>query len=85
MEGAPLVLSIDGSIEGSTVDAKYQWGSLHYVSERETDITMTPRATACIAISIETGCFYASSTGYKINKTSSGQAELVAAAKGLQQ
>ena len=31
------------------------------------------------------GCFYAKSTGQKINTTSSCQAELVALAKGLQQ
>ena len=52
-----------------TVDAKYQWGSLHYVSGRETDNTMTPRATACIAIGqvhngTGTGLFYSLSTGH---------------------
>ena len=38
-----------------------------------------------VCISLGTGCFYAKSTGQKINTTSSCQAELVAAVKGLQQ
>ena len=38
-----------------------------------------------VCISLGTGCFYAKSTGQKINTTSSCQAELVAAAKGRQQ
>ena len=38
-----------------------------------------------VCISLGTGCFYAKPTGQKINTTSSCQAELVAAAKGLQQ
>ena len=38
-----------------------------------------------VCISLGTGCFYAKSTGQKINTTSSCQAELVAVAKGLQQ
>ena len=38
-----------------------------------------------ICITMGIGCFYAKSTGQKINTTSSSQAELVALAKGLQQ
>ena len=38
-----------------------------------------------VCVSLGIGCFYAKSTGQKINTTSSCQAELVAAAKGLQQ
>ena len=38
-----------------------------------------------VCISLGIGCFYAKSTGPKINTTSSSQAELAAVAKGLQQ
>ena len=38
-----------------------------------------------ICITMGIGCFYANSTGQKINATSSCQAELIALAKGLQQ
>ena len=53
----------------TTVDAKYHWGSLHYLSRRETNNTITPRVTACIAIGqvhsgTGTGLFYSLSTGY---------------------
>ena len=41
---------IHGHPFNAGIDARYKWGSLHYVTGRETDNSMTPRATACIAI-----------------------------------
>ena len=60
---------IHGRPFNAAIDAKYQWGSLQYVSGRETDNTMTPRVTACIAIGqihngTGTGMFYSLASGH---------------------